>query len=226
MKKDHSDTFEGIKKENFLKDNFFLMSNPNELSTKPLFCSETAKRLNDYDSNLLKEDAYKDINDEVFKLEYKIARIENEIKLFEMQIQTAKDINDYNLLDDLISRKAILEFEYRTLLENYNAKSLSARITDKFFSILGKKQKLKFKFLKNGLQKFEEIILSIIPKQFSSLVELRKSLIKLENLNKSVDDLMSLNIPYGENYNKYEQLSKYIIKANSIQADIARNIKK
>jgi peptide subunit release factor 1 (eRF1) len=64
-----------------------------------------------------------------------------------------------------------------------------------------------------------------MPRQLSSIFELKKTLAKLENLNRSVDELMSLNIPYGENINKYEQLSKYIIKANSIQAEISRYIK-
>ena len=48
----------------------------------------------------------------------------------------------------------------------------------------------------------------------------------LENINKSVDELVSLNIPYGESLSKYEQLSKYIIKANSIQAQISNHLKK
>jgi hypothetical protein len=56
-------------------------------------------------------------------------------------------------------------------------------------------------------------------------VRFDESLTKLENINKSVDELMSMNIPYGENINKYEQLSRYIIKANSIQSDISRLIK-
>ena len=49
---------------------------------------------------------------------------------------------------------------------------------------------------------------------------------KLENLNQSVSDLITLNIPYGEHYNKYDQLSKYIIKANSIHANISQQINK
>jgi viroplasmin and RNaseH domain-containing protein len=39
-------------------------------------------------------------------------------------------------------------------------------------------------------------------------------------INRSVDELMSMNVSHFENINKYEQLSKYIIRANSIQAEI------
>ena len=41
---------------------------------------EPSRRLNDYDYNILKEDAYKEINDELFKLEYKISKIEEDLK--------------------------------------------------------------------------------------------------------------------------------------------------
>ena len=60
--------------------------------------------------------------------------------------------------------------------------------------------------------------MSKLPKQLSTVIELKKSLSKLKNINRSVDELMSLNAPYGEKSDKYEQLSKYIIKANSIQS--------
>ena len=65
-----------------------------------------------------------------------------------------------------------------------------------------------------------------MPKNFKTVLELKNSLVTLQSINKSVDELMTLNIPYGEQIDKYEQLSKYIIKANSIQAEISQNIKK
>ena len=64
-----------------------------------------------------------------------------------------------------------------------------------------------------------------MPKKFASAVELKKSLSRLESINKNVDELISMNIPYGENIDKYEQLSKYIIRANSIQNNISKMIK-
>jgi len=226
MKNNKSDTFEGIKKINLAENNFFLANSVTDLNASFKFNSETSKRLNGYDSNLLEEDAYKDLSDEIFKLEYKITRIEEELKSYEMQIQAAKDISDCNLLNELINRKSMLERDYKTLLKNYNDRSFSAKITDNFLKMFGKKEKTRINYLKNLILKFSKTLVSIMPKQFSSLLELKKSLSKLENLNKSVDDLISMNIPYGENYNKYDQLSKYIIKANSIQADISRNMKK
>ena len=94
MKKNNADTFEIFKTNNSFNDNFFLKEESPKLQSHNQTISEPAKRLNDYDFNLLKEDAYKDVSDDLFKLEYKISRTENDIKNFELQIQAAKDIHD------------------------------------------------------------------------------------------------------------------------------------
>lgn len=64
-------------KEN--ENNFFL----SDSVAKPLYqdITEPARRLNDYDFNLLKEDAYKDVSDDLFKLEYKISKVEEDIQI-------------------------------------------------------------------------------------------------------------------------------------------------
>ena len=225
MKNNEKDIFEPINKHSASKDNFFLFNGEDLSITSPLR-SESTRRLNDYDSNLLKEGAYKDVQDDLFRMEYKISRTENEIKNFEKQIQAAKDIKDYNLINELDSRKKILEVELQTLILNYNSKSVSAKVTDKIFNLFKYKQTSKLTFFHNTLIKLSNLIHSKMPRCLVSPFELKRSLEKLENINNSVDELISMNIPYGENYNKYEQLSKYIIKANSIQADINRHIKK
>lgn len=225
MKKNDTDTFEGANPNLFQNENFFLLDNTPSLSQSAPMSSEPTRRLNDYDFNLLKEDAYKDVSDDLFKLEYKIAKTEEEIKSYEAQIQSAREIGDYDTIVDLSYRKSVLEEDFEALVAIYNDKSISARISDKILSIFGNKFKNEFKNFHSKLSGFSDVILSKMPKQFSSVIELKKSLAKLENLNRSVDELMSLNIPYGENINKYDQLSRYIIKANSIQAEISQYMK-
>lgn len=222
MQKSKQDTFEGINQNIFQQNDNFFLSDGGFPMQNTMEISEPTRRLNDYDFNLLKEDAYKDISDDLFKLEYKISKIEEEIKTLEAQIQSAREIGDYNLIEELYTRKDSLVEDYKNLLAIYNDKSLSAKISDKILNLFGCKLKNKLYNFQKHVTNISEIILSKMPKQFSSAIELRKSLTKLENLNKSVDELVSLNIPYGENINKYEQLSKYIIKANSIQTKISR----
>lgn len=228
MQNNNSDRFDGIPKDFVQKnnDNFFLMEEKPSFQLferKPI---ESSRRLNDYDFNLLQEDAYKDVSDDLFKLEYKISKLETEILNLESQIQTAFDIHDDLLIDELINRKAVLEEEYESLIVMYNDKSLSAKISGSLSNIFGERIKSVMQNLKESMSYFSESILEKLPKKFSSVVELKRSLTKLENINKSVDELVNLNIPYGENINKYEQLSKYIIKANNIQNELAEYIKK
>ena len=229
MDKNNSDIFEATKRD-FYKDeekistNFFIENTVSSHHIK-IGNTEFGRRLNDYDFNLLKEDAYKDVSDDVFKLEYKISKTEEEIKNVETQIQAARDICDYNLIEELALRKQILIEDYDALIAIYNDKSLSAKITDGIYQVFGKNFKTDVNSLKTKMAKATEDFIARLPGKLSSIVELKKSLAKLENINKSVDDLMALNIPYGENINKYEQLSKYIIKANSIQGQISKHLK-
>ena len=228
MEGNQTDKFE-ISKENPFSasaenNNFFLMDEI--AAAQPLRgVAEHTRRLNDYDFNLLKEDAYKEVDDDLFKLEYKISKTEEEMKSLEHQIQAARDIHDFNLAETLINRKKNLEEDYKGLLDIYNEKSLSARISDSISNIFwGGKLKKDLNIVQKAFSNLTEAIMSKLPKKFSSSLEIRNSLSKLENINKSVDELMTMNIPYGENIDKYEQLSKYIIKANSIQNNIAKAI--
>ena len=223
MKKNESDIFEGIPKESFNSENFFLNEDFSNMQIFKQNITEPTRRLNNYDSDLLEEDAYKDINNDLFKLEYKMAKTEENLKVVESQILAAQEINDYKLNQELIKNKKALEDDYNALLELYNDKCLSAKISGRILNMFGEKSRLKT--LQNKTSFISQKIISKMPKQLLALFELKKSLNKLETINNSVDKLMSLNIPYGENINKYEQLSKYIIKANSIQAEISKQIK-
>ena len=66
------------------------------------------------------------------------AKIEQEIKNVETQIQAARDICDYNLIEELALRKQILIEDYDALIAIYNDKSLSAKITDGICQVFGK----------------------------------------------------------------------------------------
>lgn len=222
----NKDSFELQKKDKSNdKGNFFLFNQSHETISKVENLT-TNRRLNDYDFNLLKEDAYKDVSDDLFKLEYKISKVEDEIKTLEQQISMTKEIHDFNTVEDLEHRKRLAEEDYQALVAMYNEKSFSAKWSDKILNLLGKKIKDEVSKFRKTKDYFFESIIALLPESFSRLLELKKSLNKLESINKSVDELISLNIPYGENYDKYSQLSKYIIKANSIQSEISTLQKK
>lgn len=187
---------------------------------------EPVRRLNDYDSNILKDGAYKDINDDTFKLECKISKAEEEIKSIESQIEVASAINDSQKTNELRMKLYALNDEYRTLLDLYNEKTLSAKIVDSVSNVFDNAVGANISNFNNQLSKTFESVMSKMPLKIFSLLKIRKSLNILENINKSVDKLVTMATPYGENIDKYQQLSKYIIKANSIQAEISNYLEK
>ena len=196
------------------ENNFFMQ---NESVTFPKNMQlDSVRHINDYDSNILKEDAYKDVNDEVFKLEYKISKIETEINELNKQIKMADEIHDYFEAEQLATRKTKLEKELILLTNLYNEASLSAKISGGLTS----KIKKKFDAAGKNLEKFGLYMLSKLPGKLASIFEIKHSLAILENINKNVDELMKSRYPYGEAAEKYEQLSRYIAKANSIQSEI------
>ena len=179
------------------------------------------RHINDYDLNILRDGAYNDVEDEVFKLEYKIAKIEDEIKNVNKQLQMAEEIHDYYEFEQLTSRKKLLEKDLNILTDLYNEAGISAKISGNITS------KIRGHFI-NAVRDFlslGEIILSKFPGKISSVIEIKNSLKTLENINKSVDELMKSKYPYGEASEKYNQLSKYIARANTIQAEIYKFMK-
>ena len=198
-------------------DNFFMQPDIPEQSPHKL----PRRHLNDYDFNILKEDAYKDVSDELFKLEYKISRAEDDIRDIDAKISAAIDISDTDLAENLTIKKSQMQKDLNNLVEIYNEMGISAKLSG------GITSKIKNRFIhgKNILTDFGEKLISKLPGKFSSFVEIRQSLKKLENINKNVDELMTMHIPYGESGDKYERLSKYIIRANNIQSEISRLMK-
>ena len=180
---------------------------------------ENFRHLNDYDSNILKDGAYKDISDDVFKLEYKISKYEEEIKNIESQINAAQEINDINKISELKNKLSVLNEDYKETLSIYKESVLSAKITGTLSGIVSKK------LVKNNiitrLKNFCSSLADKMPEKFMSVFKIKKSLLTLENINKSVDELVTMTIPYGENADKYQKLSKYIIKANALQSEIS-----
>lgn len=178
-------------------------------------------RLNDYDSNLLSEGAYKKLDNELFKLEYKIGRLEKRVKALSSQLEVANTVDDSDKIQFLRLKKSQCESELNKLYELYRSQSLPSNLSEHVISgVLFIPEKLvelsKFLVKKLNLSK----LLGFTPKQAKS--NFYDALLALENINKNVDELVSLRAPYGESVERYEQLLNYLNKANKIQAQISK----
>ena len=55
---------------------------------------------------------------------------------------------------------------------------------------------------------------------------LSDSLEMLSGINKSVDELIEMKVPYGEHVENYEKLTNYLYKANKIHSQILKSMNK
>lgn len=69
-------------------------------------------------------------------------------------------------------------------------------------------------------------IMARVSKKVNSVVTLSDSLDKLSEISKSVDELIDMNVPYGEKKQNYEKLTEYLNQANLIHSKISKSLGK
>ena len=69
-------------------------------------------------------------------------------------------------------------------------------------------------------------ILAKLSKKFNSIMLLGDSLEMLSGINKSVDELIEMKVPYGEHLENYQKLTNYLYKANKIHSQILKSMNK
>jgi len=217
MKNEDINFFENMKKENGLEENFFLKGNV-DFTQRPDFV-KTKRHLNDYDLNLLEENAYKDLPDTTFRLEYEISKIEKELKNIGAKILAAKTIMDKEEQIALVEQKAYLETYYDSLIKQYNNKGASAKVSGFISYMFGNSN------YKNDKKSFVSQFFSLLPRSIKKISEIETSLHNLKSINKSTDDLLNFKMTESQDFGRYSQLSKYLIKANSLQTEIEKFIK-
>ena len=188
--------------------------------------STPINRLNGLDSTLLEKEAYRDIDDNDFKLEYKIERLENDIKTINRQIQNAEILKDTEEVDMLTMKKHSMEARLTQLTKEYQQTGMSKKLTGNLTSLVKPTKTTKFNSIKTYVKNFTGNVLGKISKTFNSGQDLKLAVKKLSNINKNVNELISLQAPYGEAEEKYDRLTKYLTKANTIQYQVSKELSK
>ena len=140
------------------------------------------------------------------------------------EITAALNIDDQSRLEFLRTKKQNIEKEIDILNERYydiGAMSKFTTIVSALFRRRNKKEKNIFQKITYFFQKY---IFSFFSKRLNFTFNLRESLSKLHDINRSVDELISLRIPFGGLTGRYEKLANYIVKANDIHAKISKNV--
>lgn len=178
-------------------------------------------KIDDYDSTILEDRAYLDMDDKAFKLEYKIGMLEDNIAQISDEIDGAEMINDDIRLSILKRKKLRMERQLRLCLSEYSELDIVSKIIG-WVSLLVKRSLRK----KGGFSQFMlKHVFSKISKKMNMIYVLKESLEKLSNINRSVDELIQMQAPVKDVKDRYERLTSYITKANSIHNEIVNNVK-
>lgn len=181
------------------------------------------KRLNGYDSAILNKTKYDEAETEDLSLEYRIKEKESIIKDLDSKIKVADNYGTQNEALGLKAKKQRITEELNTLRKQqmYGGRVLGDK-SQAYHETFKQKMPIIYK-----IQSFiSRQILAKVSKKVNSVVTLSDSLEQLSEISKSVDDLVDMNVPYGEKVQNYEKLTEYLNQANMIHSKISKSLGK
>lgn len=212
-------------KYNFSEVNPFSADfNPQEVKpTQNTTATNPIKRLNGYDSTILNKTKYDEAETEDLSLEYRIKEKESIIKDLDSKIKVADNYGTQNEALGLKAKKQRITEELNTLRKQqmYGGRVLGEK-SQAYHESFKQKMPIIYK-----IQSFiSRQILAKVSKKVNSVVTLSDSLEQLSEISKSVDDLVDMNVPYGEKVQNYEKLTEYLNQANMIHSKISKSLGK
>ncbi len=212
-------------KYNFSEVNPFSADfNPQEVKpTQNTTATNPIKRLNGYDSAILNKTIYDEAETEDLSLEYRIKEKESIIKDLDSKIKVADNYGTQNEALGLKAKKQRITEELNTLRKQqmYGGRVLGEK-SQAYHESFKQKMPIIYK-----IQSFiSRQILAKVSKKVNSVVTLSDSLEQLSEISKSVDDLVDMNVPYGEKVQNYEKLTEYLNQANMIHSKISKSLGK
>lgn len=173
-------------------------------------------RLNGYDSSLLNNKTLPEANTDKLKIEYKISERQRDLLDLSSKIKNAELYGTQNEVLSLKVRKQRIERELfelnRQQAESNNpVKSLTGEV-------------IELPWVRKAQTFLSRNVLAKVSKKFNSIVFLGESLEKLSDINRNVDELIEMRVPYGEKKENYEKLTQYLYQANQIHSQISKTM--
>ena len=206
---------------NPFSNNFESSSQPaKEVKTQP--ATNPIKRINGYDSAILNKTNIEEPEGEDLSIDYRIKEKESVVKDLDAKIKVT---DNYGTQNEALSLKAKRQRVLQELDTLRKQQMYGGRV-------LGEKQAFhqSFKEKMPVIYKIQEFIsrqiLSRVSKKVKSVVTLSDSLEQLSEISRSVDELIDMNVPYGEKVQNYEKLTEYLSQANMIHSKISKSLGK
>lgn len=204
-------------------ENFFASTSEQNSQNKGQQNPSCGTRINDYDSKILEDNAYQTMTDELFKIEHKMSILEETLSKINNEIATLESLGYDIQIYELKSRKQKIEEELLKLNEQYSNLCLSSKISGKISSVVTSASHGSG----NVFSKIGNFVSKKIFAKFSKTINytqvMKEALESLGNINSSVDELIQMQTPYGENSKRYEKLTACLNKANMIHSQIIKN---
>lgn len=206
---------------NPFSNNFETSSQPAK-EVKTSSATNPIKRINGYDSAILNKTNIEEPEGEDLSIDYRIKEKESVVKDLDAKIKVA---DNYGTQNEALSLKAKRQRVLQELDTLRKQQMYGGRV-------LGEKQAFhqSFKEKMPVIYKIQEFIsrqiLSRVSKKVKSVVTLSDSLEQLSEISRSVDELIDMNVPYGEKVQNYEKLTEYLSQANIIHSKISKSLGK
>jgi hypothetical protein len=221
---------DGSGKKNPTNDNIFSREY-NFSSANPLYVNfkpatqpeplENVKRINGYDSAILNKTKFDEAEEETLSIEYRIKEKESVINDLDSKIKIA---DTYGTQNEALGLKAKRQRVAQELASLRKQQMFGGRVVGEKFTHEKFKHKMPVIY---RIQHFiSHKILAKISKKINSVVTLTDSLEQLSEISKSVDELIEMNVPYGEKTKNYEKLTSYLSQANLIHSKISKSLGK
>ena len=181
------------------------------------------KRLNGYDSTILNQTNFENDNTDELSIEYRIKDKESLIKDLDAKIKIADNYGTQNEAFGLKAKRQRIIQELDTLRKQ---QMYSGRILNDKKKNIHEIFKTKMPILYKVQTFISREILAKLSKKVNSVVTLSDSLEQLSKISKNVDELVEMNVPYGEKIQNYEKLTEYLNQANTIHSKLSKSIKK
>lgn len=180
------------------------------------------KRLNSLDSSMLEEAAYNVLDDTELKLEKKIQTIKKDLAEINEKIEVARTIKDSAAVEELFNQKRELEKKLEFLELEKKTQATEVKLTSVVFGLLDLPRRLKITFLKNfkSFLRNSALLKHIKPLMRSFMV--RDTIYKLNKINKSVDELVKMQVPFGEQEARYATLVNHLSRAGALHSQILK----
>ena len=215
--------YESVRKNN---PTYLLGTNAVEPLKHEVKSTEFKKRLNSIDTSMLEDIAYTVLDDEDLKLEKRIENTEKILTELTEKLIVADTINDEIAKAKLLTQKKALMNQRENLLEKYKSQNLGNKVTAIYSSIINLPNKIK-KQIRKAIKNF--IKNSTILKKIKPLMRaimVRDTLSRLNKINNSVDELVSMKVPFGEQDERYEALIMHLSRAGALHNKIKKELKK